>query len=112
MTDIRDYTVAVPPAALEELHQKLALSKFPGEIDGGGWERGAPVEDVKRIAKYWQEEFSWASFEERLNKLPHYEATISLEGFDPFQLHFIHQKSANPDAIPLLFVHGCEFKRS
>lgn len=86
----------------------MALSKFPydADSDGDDWGRGAPVADVKQIAKYWQEEFSWAAFEERLNKLPHFEATMSLEGFDPFELHFIHQKSANPDAIPLLFVHG------
>ncbi|ROV87841.1 hypothetical protein VMCG_10545 [Cytospora schulzeri] len=106
MTNIRSSQVAVPLAAIEELHQKLALSIFPDETDGSDWKRGVPVEDIKRITKYWHDKFSWASFEERLNKLPHFEATISIEGFDPFQLHFIHQKSANPDAIPLLFIHG------
>lgn len=109
MADIRDYRVSVPSAAIEELHQKLALSKFPDDQDGDGddWGRGTPVADLKRIVKYWQEEFKWASFEDRLNKLPHFQATMSLEGFDPFEVHFIHQKSASPDAIPLLFVHGC-----
>lgn len=111
MADIRGYKISVPSAAIEELHQKLALSKFPDDTDSDDddWGRGAPVADVKRIAKYWQKEFSWAAFEERLNKLPHFETTMSLEGFDPFELHFIHQKSENPDAIPLLFVHGCSY---
>ncbi|ROW09336.1 hypothetical protein VPNG_05786 [Cytospora leucostoma] len=106
MSNIRRYQVAVPTTAVEKLHEKLAVSTFPDEVDGAGWERGVRVADVKRITKYWHQEFSWASFEERLNKLPHFEATISVEGFDPFQLHFLHQKSASPDAIPLLFVHG------
>lgn len=111
MADIRDYKISVPSAAIEELHQKLALSKFADDADedDGDRRRGAPVADVKRIAKYWQENFDWASFEERMNRLPHFEATISLEGFDPFELHFVHQKNANPDAIPLLFVHGCAY---
>lgn len=111
MADIRGYKISVPSAAIEELHQKLALSKFPIDTDSDGddWGRGAPVAAVKRIAKYWQEEFSWAAFEERLNKLPHFETTMSLEGYDPFELHFIHQKSENPHAIPLLFVHGCSY---
>ena len=109
MTDIRDYKICIPPAAIEETRQKLALAKFPDDAgtDGDAWECGVPVEDLKRITKYWQDEFKWASFEEQLNELPHFETTMSLDGFEPFELHFIHQKSSNPDAIPLLFVHGC-----
>ncbi|KAJ4397186.1 hypothetical protein N0V93_001410 [Gnomoniopsis smithogilvyi] len=108
MTDIRKYTISVPTAAIEECQQKLALSRFPEETEDGDddGKRGARVADIKRIVSYWRTEFEWASFEARLNKLPHFEATMSLEGFDPFALHFIHQKSANTDAIPLLFVHG------
>ncbi|ETS81748.1 hypothetical protein PFICI_06750 [Pestalotiopsis fici W106-1] len=107
MPKIREYRVAVPSTAIEELHQKLALSKFPEDSEGGdSWAQGTPSADIRRIAQYWQKEFKWATFEERLNKLPHFETTISLDGFDPIQLHFLHQKSASPDAIPLLFVHG------
>lgn len=109
MADIRSYKIAVPSTAIQELHAKLRLARFPEDIYGDDWNCGTPVKDVRRISKYWAEKFSWASFEERLNSLPHFEATISVEGFDPFQLHFIHQKSSNSDAIPLLFVHGCMF---
>ena len=110
MEDVRDYQISVPSAAIAELHQKLVAAKFPDDTDDGDWECGPPVADLKRIAKYWQEEFNWSSYEETLNKLPHFETTISLEGFDPFELHFIHQKSTNPNAIPLLFVHGCAYR--
>ncbi|KAH8883320.1 epoxide hydrolase 1 [Thozetella sp. PMI_491] len=107
MEDIRNYQISVASEAIAELHQKLVASKFPDDTDDDGdWECGAPVADIKRVAKYWQEKFDWSSYEETLNKLPHFETTISLEGFDPFELHFVHQKAANPDAIPLLFVHG------
>lgn len=111
MADIRDYKISIPLAAIEETRQKLALARFPDDADtddDDDWGRGVPVANLKRIAKYWRDEFKWASFEERLNQLPNFEATISLDGFEPFGLHFIHQKSSKPDAVPLLFVHGCQ----
>jgi hypothetical protein len=107
MAEIREYKVSVPSTAIEELNQKLDLAKFPRDVAGGNEAPGSSVTDVKRIVKYWRDEFRWASFEDRLNKLPHFETTISLEGFDPLDVHFIHQKSTNPDALPLLLVHGC-----
>lgn len=109
MSNAQEYKIDVPRAALNELEQKLALAKFPDTVDSGSWEYGVPVDDVKRIAKYWQNEFSWDSFEERLNRLPNFQATIEIEGdFDAIQLHFLHQRSEDPDAIPLLFIHGCK----
>lgn len=112
MADIREYKISIPSATIEETRQKLALARFPGDAgtDESDWGRGVPVPNLKRIAKYWQDEFKWSSFEERLNQLPNFETTMSLDGFDPFDLHFIHQKSSNPDAIPLLFVHGCQYQ--
>lgn len=106
MAEIRGYKVSVPITAIEELNQKLGLARFPRDVAGGNEAPGSSVTDVKRIVTYWREEFRWASFEDRLNKLPHFETTISLEGFDPLDVHFIHQKSTNPDALPLLLVHG------
>ncbi|KAI0003168.1 epoxide hydrolase 1 [Xylariaceae sp. FL0662B] len=105
MSNIRPFKVAIPEIDIQKLKHKLLESRLP---DGGedSWDRGTPLGDVKRISKYWRETFSWRSFEERLNQLPHFEATVSVDGFDPFQVHFIHQQSSAPDAIPLLFIHG------
>lgn len=110
MADIREYKISIPSAAIKETRQKLALAKFPDDAgtDGDDWGCGVPTANLKRIIKYWKDEFTWVSFEKRLNELPHFETTMSLDGFEPFELHFIHQKSANPGAIPLLFVHGCQ----
>lgn len=106
METIRPFRIEVPSSEVEYLKQRLRSSRIPHLFDAG-WEYGPPVEDIKRISKYWAEEFSWQSFEERLNELPNYEAAIAVDGFDPCQVHFIHQRSDSPDAIPLLFVHGC-----
>lgn len=41
-----------------------------------------------------------------MNELPQFTTPISVQGFNPIDIHFIHQKSGNQNAIPLLFVHG------
>ncbi|KAI5860071.1 alpha/beta-hydrolase [Durotheca rogersii] len=108
MANIQPYQIAIPQSEVDRLSRKLADARLPREDgeDGDDWERGAPVAPVRRIATYWCESFNWRAFEQELNELPHFEATISVEGFNPFQLHFIHQRSTASDAIPLLFVHG------
>ncbi len=106
MSNIRPFEIAVPDSDIEELNQKLLRSRLP-EVAEDSWERGTPIKDIRRISKHWREVFSWRSFEKRLNQLPHFEATVSVDGFDPIQVHFIHQRSSAPNAIPLLFVHGC-----
>jgi hypothetical protein len=41
-----------------------------------------------------------------MNELPNFETTINVDKHGPVDLHFVHQKSDVPGAIPLLFVHG------
>lgn len=108
MSNIQPYNISIPESEIDTLNQKLSLARFPESSDED-WERGTPAADLKRISQYWREEFNWKSYEERLNQLPHYEATVSVDGFDPFQMHFIHQRSEAQDAIPLLFIHGCAY---
>lgn len=65
-----------------------------------------PRKDIKDLTKYWLEKFDWRAVEKKLNELPHFITPITVEGFNPLDIHFIHQKSDVKDAIPLLFVHG------
>ncbi|KAI0141734.1 alpha/beta-hydrolase [Xylariaceae sp. FL1272] len=105
MEAVRPFRIDVPSSEVEALNQKLKTSRIP-DLFEANWERGPPSKDIQRISKYWLEEFSWRSFEKRLNQLPQYEATVTVDGFDPFPVHFIHQRSKTADAIPLLLVHG------
>ncbi|KAI1320902.1 Alpha/Beta hydrolase protein [Xylariaceae sp. FL0255] len=105
MANIRSFHIDIPSFEIEGLKSKLRTARIP-ELIGPDWEYGPPTEDVKRISKYWVDEFSWRSFERRLNQLPQYEATVAISGFDPIQVHFVHQRSESRDAIPLLFIHG------
>ena len=108
MSDIQEYKIAVPQTAIDRLQQKLALTELPDELDDAGWDYGAPLEDVKKLIAYWQKDYDWRKHEAKLNELPNYTTDVGVEGFGEVQTHFIHQKSAAKDAIPLLFVHGCK----
>ncbi|KAF1923964.1 alpha/beta-hydrolase [Didymella exigua CBS 183.55] len=101
------YTISVPDAAIEKLKRKLADADFPDELDAPTqWPYGSPLADVKRLAKHWETKFSWRDVEAKLNELPNYRQSIKVDNFDPIDLHFLWKKNSNPNAIPLLFVHG------
>ncbi|KXJ94773.1 microsomal epoxide hydrolase [Microdochium bolleyi] len=108
MSDIKPYTIAVPDAAIEDLKLRLSLARFPDELDGADWDMGAPLADVRRLAKHWQTSYDWRAAEKRLNKLPQFVTPIQCGGgsFESLNIHFIHMRSSKPNAIPLLFIHG------
>lgn len=107
MSAITPFKISVAEEKIIRLNQKLALSDFPEEINElDAWARGAPLAEVKKLAHYWQTEFNWRKAEAQLNELPQFIATIDVEGFDSYDVHFIHQPSKTANAIPLLFVHG------
>lgn len=109
MASIQPFNIAVPQAELEKLHSKLSNATFPDELDGAGWDYGAPLADVKRLTAYWKDSFDWKKQEEKLNELPNFRVAIPVEGFDTLDVHFVHQKSDVHGAIPLLYCHGCSF---
>ena len=106
MADIEPFTISIPDSALSDLKTRLSLARFPDELDEAAWDYGAPLADVKRLTAYWKDHFNWRAAESKLNELPHYRTSITVDGFDPLDIHFLHQKSSNENAIPLLFVHG------
>jgi hypothetical protein len=106
------FTIAIPDNDLEFLRKKLELTRLPDELEEAGHEYGAPLADVQRLAKYWQDEYlpKWREHEAKLNEdLPQFTRDIEVEGFGTLNIHYVHKKSEVADAIPLLFVHGCEW---
>lgn len=107
MPPITPFKIAVDEAKIHRLQQKLRLTDFPPELEDAGSSYGAPLSDVTRLAKYWADGFDWRAQEARLNQLPQFTTDISVEGFGELNIHFVHEKSDVPGAIPLLFIHGC-----
>ncbi|KAL1950123.1 hypothetical protein VTO73DRAFT_5246 [Trametes versicolor] len=102
----RPFTVAVPQADIDLLRAKLALTRLPDELDGAGWTYGAPLADVRRLAARWGSAFDWRAAEGAINEIPMYTRDVEVAGHGTLNVHYIHQTSAVPGAIPLLFVHG------
>ncbi|KAF8857344.1 alpha/beta-hydrolase, partial [Acephala macrosclerotiorum] len=104
---VKPFRIAVPEERLARLKQKLALSDFPDEVlEAEPWQRGTPSSDIKRLAQYWENGFDWRAVEAKLNLFPQYTTSVEVEDFGTYDVHFIHQLGPNPNAIPLLFLHG------
>jgi len=104
------FKIAIPDASLDILQQKLALASFPDELEDAGWDYGVPLTDIRRLVTRWKEGYDWRKYEAQLNEeLPQFTRDIDVEGHGTLNIHYVHKKSTVVDAIPLLFVHGCEF---
>lgn len=99
--EIREFRISVPQADLDDLDNRLARTRWPASLPGAPWERGVPVGYLRELAEYWRTEFDWRAAEARLNAYPQYIAEI-----DGQRIHFLHVKSPEPDATPLLLIHG------
>ncbi len=101
LDEIRPYRIETSQAELDDLNNRLALTRWPDEIPGSGWNYGAPLSFVKEMVEYWRTSFDWRKQEASLNEYPQYTTTI-----DGANLHFLHIKSPEPNALPLMLIHG------
>ncbi|WP_433755898.1 epoxide hydrolase family protein [Nocardia sp. CA-135398] len=99
--DIRPFRIEIPQDRIDDLHARLANTLWPDEIPGGGWDKGASISYLKGLAEYWRSEYDWRAVEARLNELPQFVTDI-----DGQQVHFLHVRSPEPDAVPLVLSHG------
>ena len=99
--NIRSFTIDVPQSALDDLKDRLARMRWPEKETVGDWDQGIPLAYAQELAAYWQGSYDWRPVEARLNALPNYLATI-----DGLDVHFLHVRSANPAARPLILTHG------
>lgn len=97
----KKFTVNISQAKIDELALRLSTAHFPQAPKDAGWGYGSDKEYVKKLVSYWRDSFDWRAAEKKLNELNHFMTDIN--GTD---IHFIHHKSANPDATPLLLIHG------
>ena len=110
MATPKPFKIDISEDQLNDLKQRLSLTRWPDELEDAEWQYGAPLADVRRLAERWQNGYDWRKHERKLNEtLPQYTLDIDVEGFETLNIHFVHQRSEKYDAIPLLFVHGCEY---
>ncbi|MFI0366575.1 epoxide hydrolase family protein [Actinomadura sp. 1N219] len=98
---MRSFRIEVPQEDLDDLVRRLAATRWPPAAPGAGWERGVPLEYLKELSAYWQHDYDWRAAEERLNRIPQFSTEI-----DGVNVHFLHVRSPEPDATPLIVTHG------
>lgn len=95
------FTIAVPEAELEDLAQRLRTVRWPSSFDADGWDDGASLAFMRRLADYWLNQFDWRAQERRLNQLPQFKTTI-----DDQEIHFVHRRGVGPAPLPIIVTHG------
>lgn len=98
---IREFQINIPQADLDDLRRRLAATRWPDEVPGVGWSLGVPVDYLKPLAAYWKQGYDWRAQEAMLNEYPQFVTTI-----DGVDVHFLHVRSPEPNATPLLMLHG------
>ncbi|KAB2340777.1 epoxide hydrolase family protein [Actinomadura rudentiformis] len=100
-TEIRPFRIDVPQADIDDLRERLAWTRWGTPVAGGGWERGVPTDYLRELAEYWRTSYDWRGHEAALNKYPQFITRI-----DGVDVHFLHVRSPEPNALPLLLAHG------
>jgi epoxide hydrolase len=98
---IRPFRIDVPQADLDDLRDRLARTRWPDELPGVGDSYGVPLDRVKALAERWRTEYDWREWEAELNRHQQFTTTI-----DEQNIHFLHVRSPEPDAFPLILTHG------
>ncbi len=98
---VAPFTIPADETALADLRARLANIRWPAEETVAGWEQGVPLAYLKGVCEYWLRDYDWPTRAAALNELPQFTTLI-----DGVNIHFIHARSPEPAAIPLLLTHG------
>jgi pimeloyl-ACP methyl ester carboxylesterase len=101
-TSIRPFTVpTVPQSALDDLRHRVAATRWPEKETVNDQSQGVQLGTMQKLASYWAKDYNWRKCEKKLKALPHF--VTNLDGLD---VHFIHVRSKNPNALPMIVTHG------
>jgi len=95
------FKIQVPDAVLRDLKTRLERARFADEFPDVGWDYGTNLQYIQSLMTYWRDRYDWRAQERRLNRFSQFKTNIG--GLD---IHFIHQKSKDPNARPLLLLNG------
>jgi epoxide hydrolase len=101
-TAIEKFRIDIPQQSLDDLHDRLARTRWASEVPGPDREDyGVSLAWVRELTEYWRDGYNWRAAEARLNTWPQF--VTEIDGQD---IHFLHIESPEPDAIPLILTHG------
>ena len=98
---VHPFRISVPDADLTDLRERLNRTRWPERECVPDWSQGIPLDYTRDLAGYWADGYDWRAREAALNRFDQF--VTDIDGVD---IHFIHQRCAKPDALPLIITHG------
>ncbi|VVE69480.1 multidrug MFS transporter [Pandoraea anapnoica] len=100
-TSIRPFQFHASEQSLKDLRQRIVATKWPSRELVNDGTQGVQLETMKKLAQYWANDYDWRRVESKLNALPQF--VTNIDGVD---IHFIHVRSKNKNALPIIVTHG------
>lgn len=108
LESVQNFGAHVADSEIDDLRARLAFARLP-EAETvfrpppgpRRWDQGVPLTDLIDLADYWRTDYSWRTFENRLNEIGQFRTEI-----DGLGIHFLHRRSSRPDATALVLTHG------
>jgi pimeloyl-ACP methyl ester carboxylesterase len=98
---VRPFRIEVPEAALVDLRDRIAATRWPERETVADDSQGVPLATIQKLTRHWASDYDWRKCEAKLNDLPQF--ITEIDGLD---IHFIHVRSQHEDALPLIVTHG------
>jgi pimeloyl-ACP methyl ester carboxylesterase len=98
---IRPFIVNIPEAELTDLRRRISATKWPERETVTDATQGVQLATMQALARYWATDYDWRKCEAKLNALPQF--ITQIDGLD---IHFIHVRSKEKNALPLIVTHG------
>ncbi len=104
---IEPFAIHATDEQLDDLQRRLAATRLPDAELVDDWSQGTPLAYLSEVVRYWLNDYNWRSREAELNRWEGFRTPISYDdGVDPVDIHFMHVRSPEPNAMPLLMTHG------
>jgi pimeloyl-ACP methyl ester carboxylesterase len=98
---IEKFELPYSEAAVNDLRERLARTRWPDEIPGAAWERGVDLGYLQELCDYWRERFDWKAQIEKLSRWEHFRFSSG-----DTRVHFLHARGTGSRRIPLILTHG------
>jgi epoxide hydrolase len=100
-TEIIPFRLEIPEADLDDLRDRLRRTRWPDAETVDDWSQGIRLSYLRDLCEYWLERYDWRACEASLNRFPQFRTSI-----DGLGIHFLHVRSPQADALPLIMTHG------
>ena len=99
--DITPFRVSVSASLISDLKLRLRMARLPEKETVSDGSQGVPLAKARALISYWRDRYDWSRFEREINKVPQFRTKI-----DGLGIHFIHVRSKQPNALPIIMTHG------